>query len=236
MLDPQDTDELIIYYLGQSNEKFNLLGGDDYEKGIAYMNREKGLNSAFVFNLFLEISEKSKLYLKQFESIKPKIEEKKNEENNQKKIDEAIAYAVNKALTSGFERIKEEITQTAIKSAVQLCEKNAKKSTAIHSGVSCNGCKMYPIVGNRYKCTQCYDFDLCDECEAKAVDHMHPMIKFKAQRYSEENHDENNKLKSMRETYDLKNISDQRIIEALRKSNGNTEEAVCILFLLSSKI
>jgi hypothetical protein len=42
-----------------------------------------------------------------------------------------------------------------------------KKREAIHFGVSCDGCKMNPIRGNRYKCKGCEDFDYCESCYQK---------------------------------------------------------------------
>lgn len=41
----------------------------------------------------------------------------------------------------------------------------------IHDGVECDSCKLLPIVGFRYKCVQCPNFDLCQGCEAL---HRHP--------------------------------------------------------------
>jgi len=46
----------------------------------------------------------------------------------------------------------------------------------IHFGVECDLCGQYPIIGDRYKCTICSDWDCCSECEPK---HDHPLIKFK---------------------------------------------------------
>jgi hypothetical protein len=37
--------------------------------------------------------------------------------------------------------------------------------------VRCDGCHMFPIVGPRYTCLTCADYDLCAACEAK---HEHP--------------------------------------------------------------
>eukprot|EP00919_Chromeraceae_sp_WS-2016_P073700 GHVR01174268.1.p1 GENE.GHVR01174268.1~~GHVR01174268.1.p1 ORF type:complete len:177 (-),score=54.84 GHVR01174268.1:1-531(-) len=34
----------------------------------------------------------------------------------------------------------------------------------VHVYVRCNGCNMSPLMGKRYKCLLCYDFDLCDTC------------------------------------------------------------------------
>ncbi|XP_020810458.1 LOW QUALITY PROTEIN: protein ref(2)P [Drosophila serrata] len=41
----------------------------------------------------------------------------------------------------------------------------------IHDHVECDGCGLAPIVGFRYKCVQCSNFDLCQKCEAA---HKHP--------------------------------------------------------------
>jgi hypothetical protein len=37
----------------------------------------------------------------------------------------------------------------------------------IHRHVQCDGCKVTPIVGARYRCMVCPNFDLCAACEAK---------------------------------------------------------------------
>jgi len=50
----------------------------------------------------------------------------------------------------------------------------------IHTGVSCNECKVSPIEGVRYKCQVCEDFDLCEKCELKTSHPAnHPLIKAK---------------------------------------------------------
>lgn len=33
-----------------------------------------------------------------------------------------------------------------------------------HQTVSCDGCNLSPLVGKRFKCTICADFDLCETC------------------------------------------------------------------------
>lgn len=57
-------------------------------------------------------------------------------------------------------------------------EFDGKSSKAIHHGVACDVCGVCPIIGDRYKCTVRYDYDLCSSCEAK-VDHPYPLLKFK---------------------------------------------------------
>jgi len=50
----------------------------------------------------------------------------------------------------------------------------------VHTGVTCDNCKISPIEGTRYKCQTCDDFDLCEKCE-RTTDHPsnHPLIKAK---------------------------------------------------------
>jgi len=32
----------------------------------------------------------------------------------------------------------------------------------VHGAVRCDGCNAYPLVGVRYKCSICEDFDFCE--------------------------------------------------------------------------
>jgi len=39
----------------------------------------------------------------------------------------------------------------------------------VHNFIICDGCEKTPIVGVRWKCSDCPDYDLCSECETKGV-------------------------------------------------------------------
>ena len=54
------------------------------------------------------------------------------------------------------------------------CPKDKKD---VHEGIICDGCHVAPIVGVRYKCAVCSDYDLCEKCEEKNEKHLHPFIK-----------------------------------------------------------
>lgn len=46
----------------------------------------------------------------------------------------------------------------------------------MHAGVACDGCGVAPILGVRYKCSVCKNFDYCEICEERLT-HEHPFIK-----------------------------------------------------------
>lgn len=55
---------------------------------------------------------------------------------------------------------------------------NSNNAPAVHAGVTCDACRQSPIVGTRFKCSVCWNYDLCEKCEAKgAHDAAHPLIK-----------------------------------------------------------
>ncbi|XP_012687066.1 sequestosome-1 isoform X2 [Clupea harengus] len=45
----------------------------------------------------------------------------------------------------------------------------------LHPGVTCDGCDG-PVVGTRFKCTVCPDYDLCPSCQAKGLHKEHPLL------------------------------------------------------------
>jgi len=54
-----------------------------------------------------------------------------------------------------------------------------QEDTTVHAGVRCDNCGVVPMVGIRYKCTVCQDFDFCSKCESE-VEHAHPFLKIKS--------------------------------------------------------
>jgi peptidoglycan hydrolase-like protein with peptidoglycan-binding domain len=67
------------------------------------------------------------------------------------------------------------------------CEEQESKSEeppsgeVVHSNIRCDGCKVHPIVGARYQCSVCPDFDLCAKCEASNVHPSnHVLVKHRA--------------------------------------------------------
>jgi len=65
-----------------------------------------------------------------------------------------------------------------------------KATERVHHGTMCGGCMTSPIIGVRFKCMVCDDFDLCSKCELKC-EYMcenlhpkdHPMIKLRNPRH-----------------------------------------------------
>ncbi|KAM9373457.1 sequestosome-1 isoform 2-T2 [Phaethornis superciliosus] len=49
----------------------------------------------------------------------------------------------------------------------------------VHPNVICDGCEG-PVVGTRFKCTVCPDYDLCSTCEGKGTHKEHNMVMFQS--------------------------------------------------------
>jgi len=62
-------------------------------------------------------------------------------------------------------------------------EKKEVVEDLIHEGIKCDVCGTLPIVGTRYKCVICNDFDLCGKCESQdSHPSGHPLLKIKVQK------------------------------------------------------
>lgn len=56
------------------------------------------------------------------------------------------------------------------------CKWQQAEGPQVHFGVVCDACEG-PVVGNRYKCSVCADYDLCEECNGKDLHKEHVMNK-----------------------------------------------------------
>ena len=50
-----------------------------------------------------------------------------------------------------------------------------EQTKAVHENVYCDGCNYGPIIGLRYKCSVCKNFDYCGNCK-KHIGHEHEFL------------------------------------------------------------
>ena len=130
------------------NPEINYIKNNDDYKTFFDLNINK---------LYLDVGVDSQLYLKNLELVKKEIED-----NDDTKIIKKI---------------------TKIKKPVLIKENKENKlnnsnNNNYHYGIKCNNCNLFPIVGCRYKCSICDDFNICEKCEKiMGPSHSHPLIK-----------------------------------------------------------
>jgi len=68
-------------------------------------------------------------------------------------------------------------TVRGAKKRVEQAEDPGVGANVTHHGVTCDGCDKAPIVGFRYKCVVCDDYDLCGVCEKAGKHPGHNMMR-----------------------------------------------------------
>jgi hypothetical protein len=123
---------------------------------------------------------------KQKKSKSPQSHESPKSED----LDQEFSMELSKVIQMNMESAKDDILKKTMKEAKKIFKKIEQKnnsslmtsSTYVHSHVTCDGCGVKPIVGHRYKCTICNDFDYCEKCEEKFSSiHPHPFLKIRRQ-------------------------------------------------------
>jgi hypothetical protein len=127
-----------------------------------------------------------------------------------KKLDrfkqDLLEKTLNKAdivLSNFFEKYKKKFESNiveVVKSApIKESQPKQNKIEVVHEGVRCDGCKVSPIKGDRYKCSVCEDYDFCSQCEEAnennqlAIPHTHPFIRLRRVENQESGHKIQNK-------------------------------------------
>lgn len=90
-----------------------------------------------------------------------------------------LKLMINEQVNSSIQKLKEELGRGVLPPQKKL-HVNEKKNTdvVVHERYTCDGCGLHPIVGIRYKCSVCRDFDYCEACEA-SIEHEHAFLKIK---------------------------------------------------------
>ena len=71
--------------------------------------------------------------------------------------------------------IMTEISNSRINGQSQIM----KSTFLVHQGIKCEKCQKMPIIGHRYKCPKCLNYNLCEECEEINADmNFHPHLNF----------------------------------------------------------
>ena len=74
-----------------------------------------------------------------------------------------------------------------------MIQKESSICKTIHNGIKCQKCFRNPIVGYRYKCSECQNYNLCQDCEElNSINVVHPHNFIKIRNELNENYNNGN--------------------------------------------
>jgi len=130
-----------------------------------------------------EINEENQKKISDLEKI---IQENKNQILKEKQNSESTKKELEKNICQIKESLKDGSINIGMSEEFKELYKfidnhfNGLSKSLIHEGIKCEKCFDEPIIGYRYKCTICNDYNLCEKCEEKNLDseeHPHYFIK-----------------------------------------------------------
>ncbi|KAL8212053.1 UNVERIFIED_CONTAM: hypothetical protein K2H54_035864 [Gekko kuhli] len=98
-----------------------------------------------------------------------------------------VAFSSDEELQLAMPYVKDGIFRIYVKEKKELKREHLHRQSCsqerppnvVHPNVVCDGCDG-PVVGARFKCTVCPDYDLCSTCEGKGIHKEHNMIMFQS--------------------------------------------------------
>jgi len=191
-----NNNEILIIKKSDSDNNFNLFNSNINNENNNELKNNKNSNEIIKENDNIDDNKKEDIYdseynLKIFEKefndkfniMKESMKNTNYEEYNKNKNNEENEFEnnVKKIIELNIENMKNDILNSGIFEKPMIENKsklNQKYSKVIHHGIKCNKCGMNPIVGIRYKCMECDNFNFCENCEEN-VGHPHLFYKIK---------------------------------------------------------
>ena len=164
---------------------FNLLSSEINNGNIDnnkenYNNKNENLDDS-EYNL--KVFEED--FNKNFDNLQKSMKNSNMEEYNKYKNSEEIKEKefennIKKIIESNVDNIKNEIINSIIEASKidNRPKQNKAKNKVEHNGIKCNNCGMLPIIGIRYKCIECDNYNFCEKCE-KTRNHPHLFYKIR---------------------------------------------------------
>eukprot|EP00830_Metopus_es_P021206 TRINITY_DN8765_c0_g1_i1.p1 TRINITY_DN8765_c0_g1~~TRINITY_DN8765_c0_g1_i1.p1 ORF type:complete len:464 (-),score=110.55 TRINITY_DN8765_c0_g1_i1:48-1439(-) len=140
--------------------------GSDADLQEAYCQLKESKKSAIKF---LVEAAKKKVPDKK-KNTAPKVQKAPKTEETSLKIEQPSV---------GTPKKKEDEEEKKFKRNEKTPPLSGDQPECVHEHIICDGCETTPIIGIRYKCSQCPDYDLCERCEAKGTHNHHSLLKIK---------------------------------------------------------
>jgi len=151
-----------------------------------------------IINEYKENLSKSQKSILNIEIEKKKYnEEIEKQKNDFNKAKNEYEKNLKEKYEKEFEKKKEELEKNINNNNNEI---NKSICKTIHQGIKCQMCHKMPIVGFRYKCSQCKDYNLCQDCEEKNSikdEHPHDFIKLRKEQPNNNNKDDDNNINNI---------------------------------------
>lgn len=147
---------------------------------------------------------------KEIEIEKEKEEEEEDEDLNEEedkelteeeKIKKSLRLMVRSKLKNLEKNIISELCND-IKNSQLISPNQISNSNIVHKGIKCNQCGKKDIIGIRYKCSTCPNYNLCENCEEDST------------------HDENHIFVKIREPVSAEKQLEEKITQSMLKRNA----------------
>ena len=200
--------------MNEKNNEINLLS-NKYEKEISLLKKKRKEEEEFTKKLNEKDNEMNMLKNK----INNYEKENKLAQKNQREEIEKSKIDIENKYKNKIDEYEKTISQLK-KNQISIC-------TTEHKKIKCEKCHKEPIVGYRYKCFQCKNYNLCQECELENSinnDHPHNFIKIKNALIDDDNNMINYSYECLNkklQTFIRQGTSDTKISIVIKNNNLN---------------